>query len=569
MPAGVPQLFGPVREDGFMRFRLFAPSIKSVELEIDGRSPVAMRRSEDGFHEAVADPPVGARYRFVLRDRAVPDPASRVQKGGVHGWSVVPDPCSYAWRQSSWPGRPWEQSVIYELHVGLAGGFPGTEATLPSLRDDGFTAIELMPIASFPGARNWGYDGVLPFAPAEPYGSPDELKALIDRAHGLEMSVYLDVVYNHFGPDGNYLSSYAPEFFRGDAQTPWGAAIDFRRPQVRRFFIENALYWINEFRFDGLRLDAVHEIEPNDWLAELAGEVRASVPPGRHVHLILENDTNDSGLLRRGFDAQWNDDFHHTLHVLLTGESHGYYKDHADRPAERLARVLKDGFDYQGQYSPHRSRARGSPSTDLPPTRFVSFLQNHDQIGNRAFGERLTTLADKRALKAAIALLLLAPQVPLVFMGEETGSESPFLFFADHEQPLADAVRIGRAREFGFDEPERLPDPNALDTYEASLPERGSPLDGEWRKLYRDLLRIRRERIVPRLKNARSVSADAVSSSAILARWRMTDAALLTIATNLGSSEARAGLPAAPPFWGEARRDNIPPRSTSAWLEQP
>ena len=561
------QLFGPLCEGGATRFRLFAPSIDNVALEIEGRRPVGMQRHDDGFHETIADGAPGARYHFLVRNRAVPDPASRCQSGGVHGWSIVPDTCSYSWKHDAWSGMSWEKSIFYELHVGLAGGFSGTKTKLASLRETGFTAIELMPIAAFPGARNWGYDGVLPFAPAETYGSPDELKALVDHAHGLGLMVFLDVVYNHFGPEGNYLPSYAPEFFRSDLHTPWGAAIDFRRPQVRRFFIENALYWLEEFRFDGLRLDAVHAIATRDWLLELARAVHSGIAPGRKVHLVLENDSNDAELLNHGFDAQWNDDFHHALHVLLTGEHRGYYIDHADQPAARLARVLRDGFDYQAEYSRHRGKARGSSSSELQPTSFVSFLQNHDQIGNRLYGERLTTLADKRALKAATALLLLSPQIPLVFMGEEIGSESPFLFFTDHPQHLADAVRKGRAREFGFDATSRVPDPNAIDSFEASRPETNAPEDAEWERLYRELLRIRRDEIVVRLKNARATAAEAVSDSTVLARWRMEDGAVLTIATNLGSIDVRAQLPQVRPIWGNTVRDNIPARSTIAWLE--
>jgi malto-oligosyltrehalose trehalohydrolase len=453
------------------------------------------------------------------------------------------------------------------MHAGLAGGFAAAEEGLETLRDTGFTAIELMPIAAFPGSRNWGYDGVLPFAPAEAYGTSDQLKALIDHAHGLELMIYLDVIYNHFGPDGNYLSLYAPEFFRSDLHTPWGAALDFRRPEVRRFFIENALYWLNDFRFDGLRLDAVHEMAPDDWPIELAREIRSGVAPDRYVHLIVENDNNNAGLLRHGFDAQWNDDFHHAVHVLLTGERQGYYEDHADRTAERLARVLRDGFDYQGQYSRHRSRTRGLPSFGLPTTSFVAFLQNHDQIGNRAFGERLTVLADKTVLRAAIALLLLAPQIPLVFMGEERGSTSPLLFFTDHDPALSEVVRTGRAREFGFDNQSRIPDPNAINSFDASRPIAGDRQQ-EWQTLYRDLLRIRQREIVVRLRGARAISAVAVSPKAVLARWRMAGDAVLTIACNLGSDDAYAELPAVSPIWGEAAGGRLPPRSTTAWLER-
>jgi len=270
---------------------------------------------------------------------------------------------------------------------------------------------------------------------------------LVDAAHGLGLMIFLDVVYNHFGPDGNYLGAYAPAFFRNDRHTPWGSAIDFGRREVRRFFTENALYWLMEYRFDGLRLDAVHAIGAPDWLDELAAEVRATVEPGRHVHLVLEHDGNAAHHLRNGFDAQWNDDAHHVLHVLLTGEADGYYADYADRPAERLARCLAEGFAYQGEPSAYRKgELRGAPSADLPPTAFVLFLQNHDQIGNRPFGDRLTTHAQAEAIEAAVALQLLCPQIPLIFMGEEGASTTPFLYFTDHHGELARAVREGRRR---------------------------------------------------------------------------------------------------------------------------
>jgi malto-oligosyltrehalose trehalohydrolase len=554
-----------VLQNGTTRFRLFAPSCVAVSLETADFAPLSMKKRSDGFFEIAAPAPPGTRYRYRVGDRTVPDPASRLQANGVHGWSVVADPNSYVWTTEAWSGRPWEETVIYELHPGLCGGFWGIAARLEELRDLGFTAIELMPVAATPGARNWGYDGVLHFAPQEAYGAPNELKALIDRAHGLGLMVFLDVVYNHFGPDGNYLSVTAPEFFRNDLVTPWGTAIDFRREIVRRFFIENALYWIGEFRFDGLRFDAVHAIAPSGWLLDLAREVRA-VAAGRAVHLMLENDNNDPALLRDGFTAQWNDDFHHALHVLLTGEEHGYYADHAGAPAVRLARVLRDGFDYQGQHSTHRAGPRGARSGDLSPTSFIAFLQNHDQTGNRATGERLTVLADEHALKAAIALLLLAPQIPLVFMGEEVGSHAPFLYFTDHNEDLARAVRAGRAREFAF-AAGALPDPNAQATFKASLPSGDAPLAAEWQAFFQQLLRLRFEKIVPRLRNAAALDATALASSVVLARWRMADGARLTIGTNLGDESPVAELPATLPFWGWSEGGRVLPRSTVAWLE--
>jgi maltooligosyltrehalose trehalohydrolase len=491
--------------------------------------------------------PAGTRYLYRLGSGlAVPDPASRAQANDVHDWSLVVDPTAYEWR-TPWLGRPWQQTVLYELHAGLLGGFRGVEKELPRLAALGITAIELMPVNDFPGRRNWGYDGVLPFAPDAAYGSPDDLKALVDAAHAHDMMMFLDVVYNHFGPDGNYLGSYAPQFFRDDLKTPWGPAIDFRRPEVRRFFTENAIYWLMEYRFDGLRFDAVHAISESEWLDEMAHAVREAVEPGRHVHLVLENEGNRASHLRGDFDAQWNDDIHHVLHVFLTGERGGYYEDFAQGTAAKLARALSEGFVYQGEPSQHREGGeRGTPSADLPPYAFVSFLQNHDQIGNRAFGERLTTLADPRALEAAIALQLLSPQIPLIFTGEETASEAPFLFFTDHHGPLADAVREGRRREFAkfpdFADPARrakIPDPNDVGTFERSMPHPGGERGKSRSDLYRRLLSLRAAEIVPRLLGSRSVGASVVGPAAVIAHWRLGDGTLFTLACNLGDREAR------------------------------
>jgi malto-oligosyltrehalose trehalohydrolase len=526
------------------RFRLWAPAQSAVAVAIEGRTPEPMARGADGWFEVEADCGADTHYRYVLHDgTAVPDPASRGQSGDIHGFSVVVDPSSYRWRNRAWQGRPWTDTIVYELHAGLLGGYAGVARELPRLAALGVTAIELMPIAEFPGARNWGYDGVLSFAPECSYGTPDDLKALVDAAHGHELSIFLDVVYNHFGPDGNYLSLYAPQFFREDVTTPWGPAIDFRRQEVRRFFTANAIYWLDEYRFDGLRFDAVQAITERDWLEEMAAAVRKTIAPGRQVHLVLENDNNDAALLAGPFDAQWNDDGHHVLHVLLTGEHDGYYGDYVPDPAQRLARCLKDGFVYQGEASPHRGgKPRGTPSGNLPPTAFVLFLQNHDQIGNRAFGERLTVLADPRALEAAIALQLLCPQIPLLFMGEEFASTSPVLFFTDHNPDLAKAVREGRQREFAgfsqFSDPAqlaKLADPNDISTFECSKPEPDAERGRRREELYKQLIAIRRAEIVPRLKGACAVNARAVGEHAVVAHWRMGDNALLTVGTNLGA----------------------------------
>ncbi|HEY4166201.1 MAG TPA: malto-oligosyltrehalose trehalohydrolase, partial [Reyranella sp.] len=483
--------------DNRTRFRLWAPSQPRVAVEIEGRQ-LPMTRQPDGWFEAEAQCAPGASYLYRLSTgEAVPDPASRAQAADVHGPSLVVDPGAYRWRHPEWTGRPWPETVLYELHAGTYGGFAGVAADLDRLAGLGITAVELMPVSDFPGTRNWGYDGVLPFAPDHAYGTPDELRALVDAAHERRLMMFLDVVYNHFGPDGNYLGLYAPQFFCNDVKTPWGAAIDFRQPPVRRYFIENALHWLAEYRFDGLRFDAVHAIADPQWLDEMAAEIRRTVT-GRHVHLILEHDGNVADHLRHGYDGQWNDDAHHALHVLLTGEGDGYYSDYADAPAQRLARCLAEGFAYQGEPSAHRQgEKRGTPSADLPPTAFVLFLQNHDQVGNRPLGDRLTALAHPDALKAAITLQILAPNIPLLFMGEERMSRAPFRFFTDFHGDLATAVREGRRKEFASFtrfSGEDIPDPNAIETFEHS---KVPAADDD--SFHRALLRVREKEIVPRL----------------------------------------------------------------------
>jgi len=568
------QLFGPQLGPDGVRFQFWAPRAKSAGVVIDDQAPLPMSQDDQGFWSVQTNAGVGALYRFEVDGETVPDPASRFQPLDVGGPSQVIDPSTYVWKHPEWRGRPWAETVLYEAHVGLLGGFEGLQARVPDLVALGVTAIELMPIGEFAGARNWGYDGVMPFAPDSAYGQPDALKVLIDQAHGLGLMVFLDVVYNHFGPDGNWLPSYAPEFFDAASKTPWGAAIDFHKAAVRRFFTENALYWLGEFRIDGLRLDAVHMILDQSWLVEMAAEVRSAFA-GRHVHLVLENENNDAGLLRAGFDAQWNDDFHNVLHVLLTSETHAYYRDFADHPAERLARCLADGFIYQGEPSPnHDGRPRGQPSADLPPTAFVSFLQNHDQVGNRAFGERLTRLADPRALKAAMGLLLLCPQIPMLFMGEEVGAREPFLFFTDFHGELAAAVRDGRRGEFagapGFADPKRrdaIPDPNAVGAYEASRWTDSAPDAADWRAIITDHLAVRRSDLIPRLKGASSLGAQAVGQKAVVARWRLADGATLTIAVNLDAEPVAADLPDTATLIGDhspgARLDGF---TTLAWV---
>ncbi|SDP99108.1 maltooligosyltrehalose trehalohydrolase [Ectopseudomonas guguanensis] len=532
--------------DGRVRFALWAPSSRQVEVELQDGGLLPMQAEDDGWFVALLQCPADTRYRYRIDGQwSVPDPASRRQVEDVHGFSQVVDHAAYSWQHREWQGRPWHETVLYELHVGLFGGFRQVIEHLPHLADLGVTALQLMPLNAFSGTRNWGYDGVLPFAPANAYGSPEELKQLIDSAHAYGLMVFVDVVYNHFGPDGNYLGVYARQFFHEERITPWGAAIDFSRPQVRDFFCENALMWLLDYRVDGLRLDAVHAIDDDDFLKELAARVRSAVPTGRQVHLVLENEHNAAHLLRDGFDAQWNDDGHNTLHALLTFENESYYADYAQAPTRKLATCLEQGFVYQGQVNRH-GQPRGEPSADLPPHAFVLFLQNHDQVGNRAFGERLTLLADSDALKAATVLLLLCPMVPLLFMGEEWGSKRPFLFFTDYHDELANAVREGRRNEFAdfsqFNSAhsrEAIADPNAEASFQRSLPDLAPALEPEqreWLAFYRGLLQVRHSRLLSGLHQARSLGAQVLGDGAVLARWRLGNGPALSIAVNLGTS---------------------------------
>ncbi|NLP60028.1 malto-oligosyltrehalose trehalohydrolase [Paraburkholderia sacchari] len=560
LPFGA-QLTGAAHAQPHTRFRFWAPSCGKVQLvfENEACAPIDMTPTGNGWYEAQAQCGSGTLYRYRIgAGQLVPDPASRFQPQGVHGPSEVLDARGYAWRHTHWRGRPWEETVLYELHVGALGGYRGVMKRLPALADIGITAIELMPLNDYPGERGWGYDVVLPYAPHAAYGTPDELKALIDAAHGLGLQVFLDVVYNHFGPDGNWLGHYAKPFFKAGKRTPWGDALDFSRPEVRDFYSDNALYWLTEYRFDGLRIDAAHAIDNPEWLRELADHVHARVEPDRHVHLVLENEHNEANLLEAHFDAQWNDDAHHALHVMLTSESEGYYRAFANNPIRHLARVLGEGFAYQGDPSPvHADAPRGEPSAHLPPTAFVMFLQNHDQIGNRAMGERLRALSDDGALRAATALLLLSPQIPLLFMEEEYGSTQPFQFFTAFEGELAKAVREGRRKEFAafsaFSDAarrEQIPDPNDPQTFVNSSPPADAPLDDErraWMHFYKSALAVRARLLMPRLHDARPLGATVLvddagnALNALVARWRLADGETWTIALNLGQEGAPLG----------------------------
>lgn len=547
--------------DGGTLFRLWAPDAPpGMTLHVEGHAALPTVPDGEGYAEwHVADCGPGTRYHYELADGTrLADPASRLQDGDIHDESIVMGPSSYEWHHPEWQPRVWEESVLYEVHVGLAGGFQGLRARLPELAALGINLIELMPIADFPGPRNWGYDGVLAYAPDRAYGSPHELQELIDSAHCLGIGVILDVVYNHFGPDGNGLPRYAGRFFREDRTTPWGPAIDFREPAVRRYFEDSAIHWLEEFRFDGLRLDAVHAIVDEDWLRALPRRLRARLP-GRRIHLVIEDDANRTSLLDGDYDAQWNDDLHHVLHHLLTGEDHGYYGDYRQDAGRILARCLAEGWYYQGQPSEHHGGApRGEPSGHLPPSAFIFFLQNHDQIGNRAWGERLSVLVRQpERLRAAIALQMLAPMVPLLFMGEEYASRAPFLYFTSHTDPaLVQAVRDGRAREFanqpGFGESNNgIPDPNAETSYSACAPWPENGAHHEWTAFYARLLDLRAYFLGLRLAHTWSKGAECLGPAAALASWQLGDGAELRVYVNL-APDACAVSP-------QARPDDLQP----------
>ncbi len=535
-----------------VRFALWAPDAHRVEVCLEPDVRHALERGADGWFSARLPGSAGRRYRYCIDgDLQVADPASRFQPEGVHGPSQLVDLARYPWQHTHWRGRPWHEAVIYEVHVGLMGGYTQLIEHLPRLADMGVTALELMPLGQFPGERNWGYDGVLPFAPQHSYGTPEQLCQLIDQAHGHGLMVMVDVIYNHFGPDGNYLNHYAQGFFRQDRHTPWGAAIDFRRSQVRDFFIENALMWLHDYRVDGLRLDAVHAIGHPEYLREFSQRVRQTLPADRQVWLVLENEHNQAHLLEQAYDGQWNDDGHNALHVLLTGEQEAYYADYRQATIQKLARCLSQGFVFQGE-ADRTGRPRGEPSDHLPPSAFVLFLQNHDQVGNRALGERLTRLCSPQALRAATTLLLLSPMVPLLFMGEEWGSDTPFLFFTDHHDELADAVREGRRSEFaGFkayaDPVQRaaIPDPNALSTYRASRLQVTDDPQQPWQAFYRQLLHLRHQHIVALLPGCRAEGAEVIGDKALSARWQLADGRTLRIDLNLGPLAVPCSLPPA------------------------
>lgn len=571
-----PQFGALLLPDGHTRFHLWAPSAKTVDLMLEIQE-LPMRRCDGGWFVLEATAVPGMLYRYRIDGKLlVPDPASHFQPVDVHGPGELIDH-DYPWQAKTWRSRPWHEAVICELHVGTfseSGTYEGVTAHLDHLAQTGITAIELMPLADFPGRRNWGYDGVLHFAPDSAYGRPDDLKALIDAAHQRGLMVLLDVVYNHFGPDGNYLAAYAPQFFTDEFDTPWGAAIDYRTAPVRDFAVQNAVHWLKTYRFDGLRLDAVHAIrargEPSILEAIAQAAAALAAQEDRQIHLVLENDDNAAALLQPGgsYRAQWNDDYHHAWHVLLTGESEGYYEDYVE-PIPRLRRALTQGFVYQGEISRHRGGAsRGEQSEGLPPTAFVNFLQNHDQIGNRPYGDRLEALAAPQAIEAALAVTLLAPQIPLLFMGEEWGSTQNFPFFCDFTGELAIAVEEGRRREFAAqyrqskdgDEP-----PSALqaETFEQARLDwsaRERPPHNHRLALVRELLALRRRHVMPLLAGGSPKATALPLDVPLLAiEWRWNDKMLHLLANLSPRKMAHEASDRGDVIWGKPERNTLAP----------
>ena len=501
--------------NGRCEFIVWAPLLNSVDLKIVSPEKLSFPiiKDEKGYRRILTEGVFpGALYFYCLdgqRDR--PDPASHSQPQGVHGPSEVLDHSTFKWEDSGWKGIPLSKMIMYEIHIGTftpEGTFDAVILRLDELSVVGINTIELMPVAQFPGERNWGYDGTYPFAVQNSYGGPEGLKILINECHKKGMAVILDVVYNHFGPEGNYLWDYGP-YFTDRYKTPWGQAINYDglySNEVRNFFIENALHWFKNYHFDALRLDAIHGIfdfSARPFLQELAEKVEElSINEGKKYYLIAESDLNDSRIVRPrnmggyGIDAQWCDDFHHSVHTLLTGENRGYYIDFAE--TEHLIKSLREGFVYSGQYSEYRKKNHGNFSKDRPAEQFIVFSQNHDQVGNRIFGERLSNLVSFESLKLAAGAVLLSPYIPLLFMGEEYGDDAPFLYFVSHSDPdLIEAVRKGRKEEFkSFSWNEEPPDPQAVETFLKSKINWEKRKEGEHKVLldfYKSLIKLRRD----------------------------------------------------------------------------
>lgn len=529
--------------EGRCEFTVWAPSHKKVSVQIVAPENrlLPMEKDEKGYFKVTGEGvEPGTLYLYKIADETLrPDPASHYQPKGVHEPSEVIDHSQMKWTDENWSGIPLEEMIIYELHIGTftsEGTFEAIIGRLKELKEFGVNAIELMPIAQFPGDRNWGYDGTYPYAVQNSYGSPEQLKKLVDAAHQEGLSVILDVVYNHFGPEGNYTSQYGP-YFTEAYKTPWGMAINFDDTYsegVRNYFIENALYWLQDYHIDALRLDAVHaiyDLGAKHFLEELAEKVALlSDSVGRKLFLIAESDLNDVRVIREkeqggyGMDAQWSDDFHHVLHTLLTGEMKGYYQDFGK--CEQLAKAYKEGFVYSWKYSEHRKRYHGNDASARPGSQFVVCTQNHDQVGNRMLGERLTQLASFESLKLAAGALLLSPNVPMLFMGEEYGEEAPFLYFISHtDQDLVESVRQGRKREFAdFHLAEEFVDPFSIETFNQSQLKWEKRNEGKHKvllELHQYLIELRRTVEALKHLDRQNLAASAIEEDklVLLHRW--------------------------------------------------
>ncbi|MCJ8056914.1 malto-oligosyltrehalose trehalohydrolase [Shinella curvata] len=535
--------WGPkLHADGSATFDIWAPALPSLAVEISEKIYPMSPIGGSWYSVTVKGVKSDSTYLYVLPDGSrVPDPAPRFQPHGVFGPSRLWDHKAFGWTQNHWTGRPWEEHVFYEIHIGAftaEGTFVAALEHLPRLAEMGFTAVEIMPLAQFPGERGWGYDGVFPYAPHNAYGSPDDFKCFVDAAHRCGLAVYLDVVYNHFGPEGNVLPQLAPDFFQADNPTPWGDRIDFGQDAVRRFFLDNVIYWIEAFCLDGLRLDAVDQIEDArdlHILQEISDAVRERFSE-RHVHLIVENPANGTDLLathhegRRLYDADWNDEFHHAVHVAVTGEASGHYEPFADAPFANIKKALAEGYLHEGKRT---LPIEPSPSASLPPTAFVHFLQNHDQVGNRACGDRLHTAIDKHRFRVLTEILVLSPQIPLFFMGDDHLSNRPFHFFSDYEGEIAEAIKANRPREAenfgGFPpgvRPEDIADPNDRATFTRSKiawDQTHTPEVSDWKILLAVLLAVRKKHVLPCLTGAEGYAGTVIPSedSLIFIDWRM------------------------------------------------
>lgn len=526
---------------GGAHFRVWAPVRKTVEVALDGGATTPLEREESGYFAGlVAQARAGVRYKLKLDgEELCPDPASRYQPEGPHGSSEVVDADTFAWTDQNWPGIALPHQVIYEMHVGTftqCGTWAGAMAELPALAKTGITVLELMPVAEFPGRFGWGYDGVQWFAPMHVYGKPDDFRQFVDRAHSLGMGVILDVVYNHLGPDGNYLPKFSPWYFC-DKATDWGAAINYDGDlcgPVREFVISNAEYWIEEFHLDGLRLDAtqdIHDKSEDHILRAMAREVRKRVAP-RQVIFIAENEPQNVKMVRSpeqggyGLDGLWNDDFHHSATVALTGRNEAYYSDYLGTPQEFISSV-KYGYLYQGQRYKWQKKRRGIAGLDTNPAAFVTFIQNHDQVANSAYGKRCHQLTSPGDLRAITALMLLAPGTPMLFQGQEFGASSPFLFFADHTPELNRQIRQGRAdflsqfRSLATPELQhRLADPGDPATFErCKLDQSQRETHREIYDLHCDLLKLRRDEAAFRAQTLHGVDGAVLSSEAFVLRY--------------------------------------------------